>query len=199
MIIGTTWVTDATTDQHITVDLVEKSAGEKTIYTLMNQDHEIGSVRFTYRKITEEDLATRHHFTEEKVQLVWQGIRYLYYGPVKNGVIADKVYIEWIGASSAKYKGIGTRLLQSVIEKSLLLGCDGRVDLNAAEAFEFYYFNGFRSFDPVINAQLEATFHKFIEEGGKAKLLPYPSNQMYLPKEALPTWKEKILREHILN
>jgi hypothetical protein len=197
MIIGSTWITD-TNNQRINVDLIEESSGEMTVYKLMKQDDEIGDVRFKFKKITAEDQATRHHFTAEKVQLVWQGKRYLFYGPVKNGMIADKVYIEWIGANP-NYKGIGTRLMQSIIEKSLLLGCDGRVDLNAAGAYEFYYSLGLRSIDSSINAQLEASFQKAAEKGGKAELLPYPSTQMYLPKEALTAWREKILKDPILR
>lgn len=199
MIVGNTWVTERNTGQRIYVDLTEQADKEWTVYRLMKQDCELGNVIFKLKVITEADLKTRNHFTVEKVHKVWQGLPYLYYGPVKDNVISNKVYIQWIDSSHGdKYRGAGTRLVQSVIEKSLRLGCNGRVDFNAAESFEFYYSIGFRSFDDSINAQLEEAFQEAALEGGRVEESPMESNQMYLPEEGISSWKETILREPIL-
>lgn len=199
MIVGNTWITERSTGQRISVDLTEHADDGWTVYSLMKQDCELGNVKFKLKIITEADLKTRNHFTVEKVQKVWHGLSYLYYGPVKDNVIADKVYIQWIGSSQRdKYRGSGTRLIQSVIEKSLRLGCNGRVDFNAGESYEFYYSIGFRSYDDSINAELEEAFQKAALEGTRVKAFPMGSNQMYLPEEGISSWKETILREPIL-
>lgn len=200
MIVGNTWVTERNTGQRVDVVLTEQTEGEWTVYKLMKQDCELGHVSFKLKVITDADLATRHHFSVEKVQKVWHGLPYLYYGPVKDNVIADKVYIKWICSSySDQYRGSGIKLMQSVIEKSLLLGCKGRVDFNAAESMEFYYSMGFRSFDDSINAQLEEAFQKAALEGGRVKPFPMESSQMYLPEKGLSSWKETIQKEPILT
>jgi hypothetical protein len=201
MIVGSTWVLDLQTQQQIPVNVVEQTEEDTTTYKLMDKEAEVGQVIFKIKKIIEKDVAScsqiTKEMTDEKVQHIWHGEKYLFYGPVKDRAIVDKVYIQWICSSNTRYKYAGTKLMQSVVEKSLLSKCEGRVDLNAAESYEFYYSIGLRSVDTEVNAILETALKTRTK--GQRVMVWVSSNQMYIPQEALIKLKETISKDPILN
>ncbi len=101
----------------------------------------------------------------------------------------NKIYIErLISYHRTSFKGIGTALMQSVIEYSFHKNFEGRLFLEAIQSSHlFYYKLGMRSPDPEINRRIldhEMDYH------------PVPC-VMSFPSDALLIWKERILSQNL--
>lgn len=178
----------------------EKDSDCFSKYSMIYHDKEIGYVRFKEIQISEKDVSNISEYqTVGKVKITLQGENYPFYGHPREGKIASKLYVEWISSSSKEFHGVGKALIQAVVERSLSK-CEGRVDLNAAEAFEFYFSQGFRSIDDQTNQELEKAFQKAKEQGqSHCPPLCLSSTQMYLPEDQIENWKEKIAQHPILT
>jgi hypothetical protein len=198
-LVGVASIIDMSTQSPVVAQLYEeKESNQFRTYKMVYNEKEIGHVRFKHIKISEAGINKSLYQTTHKVKLGLQGENYPFYGHPKDDKIVNKLYVEWI-SSSKGFNGIGKALIQAVFERSLSK-CKGRVDLNAAEAFEFYYSQGFRSIDEETNQELEKAFNEAKEKGqSRCPSLLLSSSQMYLPEDQIVKWNEKISKNPILK
>jgi len=114
--------------------------------------------------------------------------------------LTNGVYIEYMNTQlgNLKYKGIGTRMHQFAIEKSMKLEKGGKVLFEAADDSPvFHYKSGFRPMDIAEDAlAYEQRIKKDILNGKKTQVVG--SLFMELRGEQLEKWKARIRTQPIL-
>lgn len=128
------------------------------------------------------------------------------------------LYINKMGSDYPKTKGVGTLLHQIAIERSIMLGCEGRVhfNTNGYDSDAFHYKNGFRVYstgsenfpeyelmtpdeaNEAIRAEVELAKKENRSATMEDKLDETNGIEMYLPDEAIAKWKEKIAQSPCL-
>jgi len=90
--------------------------------------------------------------------------------------------------------GIGTCLIQRAIEESFKRGYEGRVGVSAFfNSHGFYYKLGFRSQEPLINEAVVEALQRSKVIGKPSDTLCLGEVDMFLPREAIDQWKQKIM------
>ncbi len=114
--------------------------------------------------------------------------------------LTNGVYIEYMNTQlgNLKYKGIGTRMHQFAIEKSMKLEKGGKVLFEAAnDSPVFHYKSGFRPMDIAEDAlTYEQQIKEDILNGKKTQVVG--SLFMELRGEQLEKWKARIAKQPIL-
>lgn len=157
------------------------AAGDKTYLMAISQDDKkmLGGVSFRCRWARETTYGTETGLNDAT-----------YYSPKKKNK-ERAVKIVWIDdiRTQGNIKGIGRALMQAVMECSFYLECKGRIALDAHGASPgFYYKLGMRSPDEVVNKMIPTTF---FSRKDREELHP-EHYYMYLPAEAVESWKERI-------
>jgi hypothetical protein len=127
----------------------------------------------------------------------------IYYGSVRleEGKNLSKICIKDMRSLyKDKYQGVGTVLYQVAIEHGRKFGCEGRLILEAAwNSHGFHYKLGSRSRYPKQNEKIAEELDKAKAEGREPNTKELGSIWMYMPQEAIQTWKKKIEEHPILS
>ena len=99
-----------------------------------------------------------------------------------------------------KYYGVGTALLQTVIEYSYEQGCEGRVILQTGRfgPHGFYYKLGMQAKDEAVNRKIQEELTLAENEDRAPDTKSLGLVVMHLPSESLAKWKEHITEHPIL-
>jgi predicted GNAT family N-acyltransferase len=173
------------------ISIVEKMENDLTLYgAVQENDKLLGYITFT--EVTYD--TEKKKLTSPYLSIIAGDMR-KYDEELKGSSKVGRIYINYIEAYK-KGCGLGGVLMQAAIEKSILLGHEGRIQLSAAwESHAFYYKLGLRSYDDDRNKQIEEELEKAEAEKREPNTKKLGSFFMYLPQKSLPEWQEKI-RKH---
>lgn len=138
----------------------------------------IGDVRFRWYRELEDGRYGDEHSAGDNVALTADRA----YGRV------NKIFV-WIIESKerAHFRGVGTALMQAVIEYSYKKQCAGRVFLCAILNSHFFYYKlGMRAEHKTMNDRIESR----LLQGGPYEHLSY--TDLHFPQEAIDEWRRKI-------
>lgn len=128
---------------------------------------------------------------------------HIYYGSVRleEGKNLSKICInDMRSIQKDKYQGVGTALYQVAIEHGRKHGCEGRLILDAAwNSHGFHYKLGSRSPYTEQNEKIAEELEKAKAEEREPNTKELGSVWMYMPQEAIQTWKKKIEEHPILS
>jgi hypothetical protein len=205
-VVGKTSVIDKLDQMPHDVTITERAHGEHNdqviFYAYIDESgksKEVGSMALEWLRIKENGK----YGSKNRGSIDYDCIHpNQYYGGRKTlgGENLSKVYInEMYSTSKQKYSGVGTALFQIAIEHAYRLGCEGRLELDAAwNSHGFHYKQGMR-------CSYSKNDQKIVEELTDAKAAERESNtkelgsiSMYMPQDGIQMWKKKIMEHPIL-
>jgi hypothetical protein len=121
---------------------------------------------------------------------------FLTYGR-ERGRRVSKIFVDIIQSpQNARYKGVGTALMQAVMEYGFSKGCEGRIDLDACWSSHLFYHK--LGMIPVFEKK-EAAIAKFVAQQGIPDTSRLGSVTMFMPEERIVEWRKRIQANPILQ
>lgn len=192
-VIGKTYVTHPKTGERISA-VIKKSIykfGNETYtetYTLTSENGQ------NLGKIKLKILVNKEAFDNDRMLLSFM----TRYGK-NNEKYLDRVYIDMMENTSG-YKGVGNRLHQLAVERSMELGFSGRVQIEASwNSHGFHYKNGFRALNDDTNSNIQAILEKSLKTGIEPDTTGLGCVQMYLSDEGITAMQKKIADTRVLT
>jgi hypothetical protein len=182
---GSATVRNISTGEQIPIKIIKEdySLGEFSFKAITKSGEELGFVHCDWYRTKENGVYGSEDYPEVTIH-----DQFFKYG---NSEKTNHIVIKTIDSCSQKiFKGVGSALLQSVIEYGYSFGCEGRVQLDAVlNSHGFYYKMGMRTGLKEIDEIIEEHTKSLQVGEVPGELRP---EIMHMPQKGIDRWSEQI-------